>query len=189
MRFGGDKNSTLFVLVAVVTGFPLLIWESHGFASRASLLPSSSTLTRRIETTAAPLHLLNANRITEKQKFSPHCELSHPKQSSSWDNFMIPLSERPNQQQLHDHITKLDKILVAGFIGIFGATLYQFVTSSSPGSWRYFLAGGLCAASSHAIPTPIDVIKVCSCWLVLCFSGKKSILEFLSHGIIRFRFF
>jgi hypothetical protein len=36
----------------------------------------------------------------------------------------------------------------------------KFIMSSSPGSWRYFLAGGLCAASSHALPTPIDVVKV-----------------------------
>ena len=27
------------------------------------------------------------------------------------------------------------------------------------GSWRYFLAGGICAAISHAFTTPIDVVK------------------------------
>jgi len=27
------------------------------------------------------------------------------------------------------------------------------------GSWRYFLAGGLCASVSHAVTTPIDVVK------------------------------
>lgn len=26
--------------------------------------------------------------------------------------------------------------------------------------WRYFLAGGICAATSHGITTPIDVVKV-----------------------------
>ena len=30
---------------------------------------------------------------------------------------------------------------------------------SPPGSWRYFLAGGLCASVSHAVTTPIDVVK------------------------------
>ncbi len=25
--------------------------------------------------------------------------------------------------------------------------------------WRYFLAGGICAATSHGITTPIDVVK------------------------------
>jgi solute carrier family 25 (mitochondrial phosphate transporter), member 3 len=25
--------------------------------------------------------------------------------------------------------------------------------------WRFFLAGGLCAAASHGITTPIDVVK------------------------------
>lgn len=32
---------------------------------------------------------------------------------------------------------------------------------SGPGQWRYYLAGGICAAVSHAITTPVDVIKVC----------------------------
>jgi len=31
---------------------------------------------------------------------------------------------------------------------------------SGPGAWRFYLAGGLCAAISHGITTPLDVIKV-----------------------------
>lgn len=34
--------------------------------------------------------------------------------------------------------------------------LYQL---SGNGIWRYYLAGGLCAAISHTVPVPIDVIK------------------------------
>lgn len=30
---------------------------------------------------------------------------------------------------------------------------------SGPGAWRYYWAGGVCAAVSHAIPVPIDVVK------------------------------
>lgn len=33
------------------------------------------------------------------------------------------------------------------------------VKASGPGAWRYYLAGGLCAAISHALPVPIDVVK------------------------------
>jgi uncharacterized membrane protein (DUF2068 family) len=37
---------------------------------------------------------------------------------------------------------------------------------SGSGAWRFYLAGGICAAISHGITTPIDVIKVrCCCKL------------------------
>jgi solute carrier family 25 phosphate transporter 3 len=36
------------------------------------------------------------------------------------------------------------------------AMLYQI---SGFGTWRYYLAGGLCAAISHSVPVPIDVVK------------------------------
>lgn len=55
--------------------------------------------------------------------------------------------------------TKDKAILIASVIfglGVFSALL----TVASIGSWRYFAAGGVCAAFSHAIPTPVDVVKV-----------------------------
>jgi solute carrier family 25 phosphate transporter 3 len=39
------------------------------------------------------------------------------------------------------------------------AGIYALMALSGPGSWRYYLAGGLCASTSHAITTPIDVLK------------------------------
>eukprot|EP00957_Ditylum_brightwellii_P061744 4685485-Ditylum_brightwellii.AAC.1 len=33
------------------------------------------------------------------------------------------------------------------------------VSLSGPGAWRYYVAGGICASVSHAITTPIDVVK------------------------------
>jgi hypothetical protein len=165
MRFGRkNRNIILLVLVAVVGGFPLLISESYGFTSNSLILLPSSSSSATTTTSVHLLHHLNPNRITQKRSLAEHDALSHPKQSSPWDGFLMPssLQLRPKQEQSphHDHITSLDKTFVVGFIGLFGGMLYKFVTTSSPGSWRYFLAGGLCAASSHAIPTPIDVIKV-----------------------------
>ena len=40
------------------------------------------------------------------------------------------------------------------------AALVGLVAASGPGGWRYYVAGGLCAAISHGIATPIDVVKV-----------------------------
>lgn len=37
--------------------------------------------------------------------------------------------------------------------------IYMLIILSGPGSWRYYLAGGICASTSHAITTPIDVLK------------------------------
>ncbi len=41
------------------------------------------------------------------------------------------------------------------------ACTWGLVVLSGEGAWRYYVSGGICAAISHAITTPIDVIKVC----------------------------
>jgi hypothetical protein len=142
--------------VTVSGGLHWLISETNGLVSTTRTRTSATA-------TICPLHRLNANRFTVKQKLAEHDALSHLKQYTPCDNVLISSSLPPKKQPLHDHIVNTaDKTFVAGFFGLFVAILYKLLTNSSPGSWRYFLAGGLCAASSHAIPTPIDVIKV---WL------------------------
>jgi len=39
------------------------------------------------------------------------------------------------------------------------SAFFLLIYISGPGQWRYYLAGGICAAVSHAITTPVDVIK------------------------------
>jgi Mitochondrial carrier protein len=154
MRFIGRR---IPVVIGTVWGLLLIFLssESHAFVGGPSF--SNALVSRSVR----PLHLLNVNRVTKKRKSAEHSALYNPRHHSPLDNILIPSSTalQPKQQQ-HDHITPFDKTMVIGFIGVFGSILYKFVTNSAPGSWRYFLAGGLCAASSHAIPTPIDVIKV-----------------------------
>jgi solute carrier family 25 phosphate transporter 3 len=56
-------------------------------------------------------------------------------------------------------ISTADKALL---VSMSLATAFAFaalMSVSGPGAWRYFLAGGICAAVSHAITTPIDVVK------------------------------
>lgn len=36
---------------------------------------------------------------------------------------------------------------------------WLLIAASGVGAWRYYLAGGLCAAISHTIPVPLDTIK------------------------------
>lgn len=43
---------------------------------------------------------------------------------------------------------------------LFSLVVLVVLKMSPSGSWRYYLAGGICASTSHAITTPIDVVKV-----------------------------
>jgi Mitochondrial carrier protein len=60
----------------------------------------------------------------------------------------------------HESITPFDKAVLGGTCMLAAFFLYAIIVMTAPGAWRYFCAGGICAATSHAIPTPIDVIKV-----------------------------
>ena len=87
-----------------------------------------------------------------------------------------------------DTFTVVDKVAmtVTAVAGILSFALLLHL--SGPGAWRFFLAGGLCAALSHAIPTPIDVIKVrdvsvCSARHNLwCVCRENVFLVFLNHA-------
>lgn len=57
-------------------------------------------------------------------------------------------------------VTTTDKVSMSVFCLGSILSFYLLISLSGPGAWRFFLAGGLCAAVSHAVPTPIDVVKV-----------------------------
>ena len=63
-------------------------------------------------------------------------------------------------QHAQNEITSADKTVlwtaVAGIVAAFAAV----TQISGPGAWKYYVAGGICAAFSHGITTPIDVVKV-----------------------------
>ena len=53
-----------------------------------------------------------------------------------------------------------NKIKVASAVTALFVAFSTLIACSGKGAWRYYLAGGICAAISHAITTPVDVIKV-----------------------------
>ena len=57
------------------------------------------------------------------------------------------------------HVTR-DESVVAGITLLFSLVVLAVFKFSPGGCWRYYLAGGICASTSHAITTPIDVVKV-----------------------------
>jgi hypothetical protein len=50
-------------------------------------------------------------------------------------------------------------VIMASTAAMFGTLATLILKAPVAGAWRYFLAGGVCACFSHAIATPIDVIK------------------------------
>lgn len=58
-------------------------------------------------------------------------------------------------------ISAADKAILALMTAVVCCSFGALLSVSGPGAWRYFLAGGICAATSHAVATPIDVVKVC----------------------------
>jgi len=71
---------------------------------------------------------------------------------------LLQLEELWKNQQ-HDHITAKDYCILGSFVTAMSAAFVWLVSVSGPGGWKYYLAGGLCAAASHVIPVPIDVVK------------------------------
>lgn len=65
------------------------------------------------------------------------------------------LSSSVDDQPRKDKNKLTVSVAVAGLI----ISSILLVLNSGPGSWRYYLAGGICAAISHGITTPVDVIK------------------------------
>lgn len=76
------------------------------------------------------------------------------------DNKKKP-TKKKKVQHAQNEITSADKAVlwtaVAGIVAAFAAVTQV----SGPGAWKYYVAGGICAAFSHGITTPIDVVKVC----------------------------
>lgn len=68
-----------------------------------------------------------------------------------------------NEPNYSYHVTNKDYIAASCFsIAVVYFSMLA-IFSSGPGSWRYYLAGGICASVSHTITTPIDVVKVSHC--------------------------
>jgi len=75
----------------------------------------------------------------------------------SWEDIIAP--QKTVNENTHQEITALDKTVIGGALLAAVLSLYAAISFTAPGAWRYFVSGGICAATSHAIPTPIDVIK------------------------------
>lgn len=62
-------------------------------------------------------------------------------------------------ESISESFTMRERVMALGTVSAAAAAFLAIVMISGAGAWRYFLAGGLCAAFSHSITTPIDVVK------------------------------
>mmetsp|Transcript_26660 Transcript_26660/g.40322 ORF Transcript_26660/g.40322 Transcript_26660/m.40322 type:complete len:151 (+) Transcript_26660:151-603(+) len=96
-------------------------------------------------------------RQTQLQVASSGTELSDNDKSNVTDirSYLTLLTQDHVE---HDSITAVDKVVMATTSVSLVLGFILLVTRG--GGWRFYLAGGLCAAISHAVATPIDVVKV-----------------------------
>ncbi|KAL3771706.1 hypothetical protein ACHAWO_008348 [Cyclotella atomus] len=72
----------------------------------------------------------------------------------SGDQMKPSTEQSPQAEQKHK-----DNVTIAGITLFLSLTVAVVMKYSPPGCWKYYLAGGICASTSHAITTPIDVVK------------------------------
>jgi hypothetical protein len=149
--------------------FSSLLGDSSAFSGRL-LHPS-----RAPSIVASPTHQTRSYQ----QRHNPqrHNALSYTagdpslQEKKSWEEV---ITQVPTPTVDHDHITTVDKISLTASVGLAASAVYAILILS-PGCWRYFVAGGVCAATSHAIATPVDVVKV-----------SKNFTRFILHVAISY---
>lgn len=144
-------------LVSLVVA-TLFLRESEGFSHRVliagrTLRQSSSFQNRNLW---LPDKRRNVRHYREHKALSVPFSGPRNESRNSWEDIMNPQYVSEIE---HESITAIDKAVMGGTGLVAAFSLYALLFISAPGAWRYFCAGGICAATSHAIPTPIDVIK------------------------------
>ena len=137
----------------------LLVEECNGFALPPVVpprnLPRFSSFHERRPW--SPGRRRNAHFSQDHEALSVPISGAISDSTNSWEEIVNP---HYVSEATHESITVFDKVVIGGTIIAAAFSLYGIIFLTAPGAWRYFCAGGICAATSHAIPTPIDVIKV-----------------------------
>ena len=119
-------------------------------AARSALFSAQTPFpfTERQKISAASTHFHLVDETTRRKITQQPTMFSYRKPHLFPDFFPDVGVSREDRIQLY--------LMNAAMFLVFAGLLYV----SGPGSWRYFAAGGICAATSHAVTTPIDVVKV-----------------------------
>jgi hypothetical protein len=162
-----NKMNILWLLL-----FSSLLGDSSAFSGRLFILHPSRTPSIVL---AAPTHQTRSyqQRHTPQRHNALLYTAGGPslEQNKSWEEL---ITQVPTPTADHENITTVDKIALTASVGLAASAVCAIITLS-PGCWRYFVAGGVCAATSHAIATPVDVVKV-----------SKNVTRFILHVAISY---
>ena len=102
------------------------------------------------------------NPIVHNNEVKSHHILNNDTQSPLYMNSIEITDEEElrRKEQKRKLKKRANRIKVSMAISSMLTSFLFLIYLSGPGQWRYYLAGGICAAISHAITTPVDVIKV-----------------------------
>ena len=102
------------------------------------------------------------NLTVHKKVVNTHHILSNDTQSPLHMNAIEIKDEEESRRKEQKRKLKkqANRIKVSMAVSSMLTAFLLLIYLSGPGQWRYYLAGGICAAISHGITTPVDVIKV-----------------------------
>lgn len=147
--------------------------ESNRYNGQCRHLQKSTSLYADI---SAKITGSNAENFLDNELTNPSLSsmqqqqhVSNNDKSNNSNNSNDALSQNnPNQLDEDDQYKKQkrkikirsNRVNVSIAISSLFTAFLLLIALSGPGQWRYYLAGGICAAVSHAVTTPVDVIKV-----------------------------
>jgi len=143
------------ILLSVLGFYSLIVENLHTSAFQSSFKLS-------------PKYSRERNVYPTIQLFSRHAVTNSDQSSGGWKNdrsvslpTILNSSIHGGDNQNIGAYQRLRKTPLKYGVGfILVAPILVFIFNSFfDGAWRFFLSGGICAATSHAITTPIDVVK------------------------------
>jgi hypothetical protein len=132
---------------------------ASNYLQKVNLHRSSNNNNNQIKAALSPdITATTASNIT---CFSDEALLEETlSEKMSHHQYAVDIPPTKENMTVHDHLTLTDKLVVAATTLVGIGAFCILIIASGPGAWRFYLSGGVCAATSHAIPTPIDVVKV-----------------------------
>jgi len=157
IRLLNDLNIFLLVLIFL----SCLCRESTPFVAEGRHRLNSCSLLKNANIFSLKPLGVESNSEGEQQSSQNHPSFlllrNTEASTAAWSSLHTPSA--PAISTEHKNITALNRLRVLAILACAINIFLVVVLKSLRGSWRFFLAGGLCAAISHTIPTPIDVVK------------------------------
>ena len=185
-KFGNNMRSHSFVPSELGMGSRTYCNSSNRGSHPPLIFPLSSTSALGVTENKRDIEEIDAGKDTtaanESKPLEAH-EINIPFQVSapSADSGLPQISTNnvePKSEMLDEALAesqKQEKAFFARVTVLFSLVVLSVLKMSPSGCWRYYLAGGICASTSHAVTTPIDVVKVRYVTLWCCVNDERNV--------------